>query len=285
VTATLTDAGLAPGIHQLSHADYHADPALSSTGARKLTPPSCPALFRYEQDNPPEPRRVFDFGTAAHNRLLGTGPEIVVIDAADRRKKATQETIADAHLDGKVPLLRKDYDVVLAMVAALETTPGVRQLLDRDWGTPETSVFWRDEPTGVMRRARLDWCPHFDPARRSLLVDYKTAASADPDKFVKSAADYGYHQQADWYRTGAIATGLAGSDAKFLFIAQEKTPPYLASVIELDTVAMRIGALLNRRALDLYARCVETDTWPGYVDDVALVSLPPWYERQFTEDL
>ena len=58
----------APGVYDIPAEDYHRDPvpggSLSSTGARKLLPPSCPAKFRYEQDNPPTPTAALDFGQA-----------------------------------------------------------------------------------------------------------------------------------------------------------------------------------------------------------------------------
>jgi hypothetical protein len=224
-------------------------------------------------------------GTIAHNLLLGAGPELVIVDAPDWKTKRAQELAAYARLADKVPILRDAYLEIQTMVAALKTDRRVAALLDQEWGTPETSIFWRDQPTEIMLRARIDWCPTLDPDRRSLLVDYKTSNTADPDEFPNTARKFGYHQQGAWYREAAIASGIADEDCKFLFIVQERTPPYLVSVIELDTPAMRIGALLNRRAINLYAECLEAGSWPGYSDNVDLVSLPIWYERLFTEDL
>lgn len=285
VDVDTSDAITEPGVYQLSHEQYHADPALSSSGARQLLPPSCPAKFRHEQLYGRIATRSMENGTLAHNLLLGAGPVIVTVDAPDWKTKAARDKAAVARLDGQVPILAHVYAEIEAMVAALKNTPGVAALLDHGWGTPESSIFWRDQPTSVMRRARLDWCPEPIPGRRSLLVDYKTSHTADPDEFPNTARKYGYHCQGAWYRDGAIAEGLAGEDCKFLFIVQETKPPYVASVIELDALAMRIGAMLNRRAIDLYLQCVIDDRWPGYTDDVALVSFPRWYEREHEEDL
>ena len=56
-----------PGIYEMTNEEYHSHRyALSSSGARKLLPPSCPAIFRYEQDHPQPPKKVFDIGSAAH---------------------------------------------------------------------------------------------------------------------------------------------------------------------------------------------------------------------------
>jgi hypothetical protein len=262
---------------------YHADPvpqgSLSSSGARKLLPPSCPALYRYERDNPPAPTDTFDLGHAAHQLALGVGPEIVVVDANDWRTNAAKEAKAQAHEDGKVPVLRDTYEQVIAMRDALHAHPIASALLG-DGGQGEVSLFWTDEPTGIWRRCRLDWKPA-PRTGRAIGIDYKTARSADPEKFAKSAVDYGYHQQHAWYLDGMVALDLADKDAAFVFIVQEKTAPYLVSVVQLDVEAVRIGRQLNRRAIGIYAECQSTNTWPGYADDVALVSLPFWYERQF----
>lgn len=272
---------LAPGIYRMAATDYHADPvpggSLSSTGARKLLPPSCPALFRHEQLHGTEPKRTFDLGHAAHAAVLGVGPDIVVVDADSWRTNAAKAQADEARAVGAVPILTAEHDQVQAMATALRAHPIASALLDPDRGTPEQALIWADNQTGVMRRALLDWLPEAGTGR-TVLADYKTCASANPADLAKAVDRFGYHQQADWYLTGAQALGLAGDDAAFVFICQEKAPPYLVTVIEPDHVAMRIGKTRNRRAIDIYDYCVRNDTWPGYADDIALVSLPPWAE-------
>jgi hypothetical protein len=279
---------LRPGIYAgLPDGVYHSDPvpggSLSSSGARRLLPPSCPALFRYEQDNGRPSKQAFDMGHAAHQRVLGIGPEIVKVDAEDWRTKAAREARDEAYARNAVPLLAAQFDVLEEMAEAIAAHPIAKALFKPDQGVAEASMFWPDEQTGIIRRSRLDWLPT-STDRRLIIADYKTSKSADPEQFAKDAMNYGYHQQADWYRDGVIALGLS-ADPAFVFVVQEKTPPYLVSVIELDVIALRIGRLLNRRALTRYAECVRTGRWPGYVDDVELVSLPGWYENKWTEEI
>src|ERR1700744_1626704 len=67
--------------HNIPDSDYHADRiTLSSSGARLLPPPSCPAKFRQYMNTPPRPRPEFDFGHLVHTGVLGTCSEIVVIN-------------------------------------------------------------------------------------------------------------------------------------------------------------------------------------------------------------
>jgi PDDEXK-like domain of unknown function (DUF3799) len=112
-----------------------------------------------------------------------------------------------------------------------------------------------------------------------IVPDYKTCVSADTDALSKAIAQHGYHLQADYYLDGAQALGLAGPDAAFVFICQEKTAPYLVTPVELDSTALRIAAMKNRQALQIYAHCTAEDHWPAYVDGIAFLSLPPWVER------
>ncbi|HEU4677076.1 MAG TPA: PD-(D/E)XK nuclease-like domain-containing protein [Motilibacteraceae bacterium] len=278
-----------PGIYPDVPAEvYHADPvpggSLSSTGARRLLPPSCPALYRYEQAHPPEPRRHIDLGQAAHRLVLGVGPELVVVDAPDWRTRAAREARDEAYAAGQVPLLAAEYDVVQAMAAALREHPIAAALLRPEGGQPEQSAFWRDRETGVICRARYDWLDLTRPGRL-IVADYKTCASAAPDDLQRAIYDHGYHIQAAWYLDGLRTLGYADESARFVLIFQERRPPYLVTVAQPDPAAMRIGAHLAREARHIYAECVRTGRWPGYTDDVALISLPAWVERNYEMEL
>lgn len=289
-----------PGVYpDIDPDDYHNDcvegGSLSSSGARALLPPGCPARFHYERHNPPAPKPHFDIGHAAHRLVLGVGPNIVSIDVTNKageivdnwQTKAAREQAEEIRATGAVPLLRKDYEAVHAMAEALRLHPIAGPLFHAGHGRAEVTLVWRDERTGIMRRCRLDWLP--DPRRgRMIIPDYKTAHAADLEALSKAMGSYGYHAQADWNRAGCQALGLADSDAQFVLVAQEKTAPYLVTVFQPDHEAMRIGAMQNRIAIDVYKRCVETDRWPDHSDDgdgpeVAHLPLPAWIERQWSD--
>jgi hypothetical protein len=277
-----------PGVYSVPAQEYHADPvqggSLSSTGARKLLPPSCPALFKHWQDNGGRPSRAFDFGHAAHLRVLGTGPELVLIKADNYRTKAAQQARDEAHEQGAVPLLPDEHATVLAMAAALRAHPVAAALFAHGSGLPEQTLVWRDTETGVTRRAMLDWLPESRPGRGLIVPDYKTAAHADVPSFEKAMADYGYHQQADWYLDGVRALGLSDLEPAFVFVVQEKNPPYLVNVIQPDVVALKWGHIQNEAALAVYRQCVATGRWPGYSDRVELGALPRYAEYRIETD-
>lgn len=259
---------------------YHAHPALSATGAKRIL--KAPALYRWEADHPSPSTSTFDFGKAAHRKVLGAGDNVEVLDFDSFRTKAAQDARDEATAAGRVPLLVKDWLVVEQMAAALQAAElapidgerfSVGDLFSD--GAPEQSLFWRDLETGVDCRARLDWLPAPAEGRRMVIVDYKTAASADPREFGKAADAYGYHLQQEWYLAGVRACGLA-PDPAFVFVVQEKTPPYLVTVAQLDADAAALGRARADRARRIFAECLASGRWPGYGERVHPIALPPW---------
>lgn len=282
MTATTTTTR-APGVYEMSDLEYHAHPALSSTGARKLLPPSCPALFQWEREHGRPDTRAFDMGHAAHKLALGVGPDIVELPYDSMRTAAAKDFVEQARAAGKVPLKADDYATVKAMAAALRAHSFAGLLFEPDSGRAEAALFWDDDPTGIGRRAKLDWLPNKTDGRL-VVPDYKTADSAEPAQFARSVVNYGYHQQSGWYLDAVTALDL-GDDPVFVFVVQEKRPPFIVSVIQLDVEALRIGRMLNRRAIDLFIECTAANHWPGYAEGVELTTLPFWYTRDFEDQI
>jgi hypothetical protein len=214
--------------------------------------------------------------------VLGAGPLIYPVIADSWRTNAAREAREQARSEGMVPLLIADHDRVRAMAYALQQHPFAGALLNPDGALVEQSLFWTDPDTEVMRRARLDAITHLADGR-TVIVDYKSCATAEPEACSKAMHNYGYHRQGAWYLDGAQALGLGDEDTAFLLVWQEKDPPHLVTVTYPDDIALRAARDDNRRALELYAQCVGTDTWPGYADDVIPLPLPAWVERRYLE--
>jgi hypothetical protein len=274
-----------PGVYEISADEYHADPipggSLSSSGARLLL--DCAARFKYQLDNAQPPKRTFELGHAAHAAVLGAGVQTKAIKYRNYQTKAAQEERDGLRSQGIVPLLPAEAEQVKAMAQALRAHPFASKLLDPAGGQPEQGLFWMDRPSGIVRRALVDWLPN-RRSGRMVIADYKTTKSARPLDLSKAVYDLGYHQQAAWYMDGITALGLADEPA-MVFIFQEKTPPYLVTVVELDIVALKIGRSLNRRAIDTYKTCRESGYWPPYSDGIELVPLPAWAEARHAEDI
>lgn len=279
---SIVDAGVVidqPGVYDaVPEAEYHGHRgSLSHSRARLLLPPNCPAKFRYQQDHPQPPKKEFEHGHAAHQRVLGAGPQLVLVDRDRWDTKECKAEVAAIRGRGDVPLKRADYDRVQAMADAIRAHPLASELLDPECAAVEQSVFWVDAEYGVWRRARIDaW-------RNDRLADYKTTASAAPEHVAKSIYNFGYHMQAAWYLDAAAAVGAEAD--MFLLVFQETVPPYLVNVVQPDDTAIHIGRQANRRALETFRDCTTSGVWPGYSDGIELIGLPGWAERDALNDI
>lgn len=289
--ATVVDG---PGVYDLPADEYHARPELSSTRVRKLLPPSCPAHFKHWLDSEGETKPAWEKGKAAHKLVLGAGPKVIAVkdewgqDPNAWRTDKVKARLAEIRDRGDVAVKQDVYDDVHAMADAIRKHPVAAALLDPSAGRAEQALIWRDERTGVMCRALVDFLRHPVAGRRFILPDYKHTGAeygASPEKVGRTMGDLGYHVQLAWYLMGVRALGLAGDDAEALLIVQEGRKPYLVTVAQPDPTAMRMGAIRCRQALDLYAECVAADRWPGYSDDVVLAELPPWETRELKGEI
>lgn len=270
-------------VHDLDEATYHAHGALSSTEARMLL--RTPAEYRWKKDNPPliEPSAKFDIGSAVHSKVLGTGYEIVEVEADNWMSKAAKEAREQARAEGKVALLTKELGPIDAAAEAVLAHPGARQLFSQP-GDAEVSVFATDLETGVDVRGRFDFLPtDFTlgaPSR--VAVDLKTTRDASPRGFTRSIADFGYDIQRAWYLDALHR--ITGEDAEFVFVAVEKEPPYLVAVHQLPTIWAEMGVTKARKARQVYAECMASGEWPGYGNEVFLLSPPTWLIYQHEEE-
>jgi hypothetical protein len=273
---TDTDYRIEAGVYELTDDEYFNGPlaraSLSSTGVRDIL--SSPARFRYRQQHGRPDTRAFDVGHAAHQLVLGAGPELVRIDADEWRSNAVKAEVAAVRAEGKVPLKPADWRTVFAMADALQAHPHAPKLITR--GEPEKTLLWRNQ--GLTCRAKVDWL------RADGIVDYKTCDRADLDSLTRSVWNYGYAIQAAWYLQGfrlLDLDALTRQEPFFAFVAQEKEPPYLVQCFQLTERALTYGDRKCAEALDIYRECLKTDEWPGYAtDDIPEIDLPSWVRTE-----
>jgi len=249
---------------------YHADPALSSTGIRHLL--KSPLHFQDWRTSEPADSPARLLGRALHCAVLE--PErfpaaYAIAPALDRRTKAGKEAWEGFLLEhpGAEVLTAEQGARVAAMAGALVAHPLVTPLLR---GTVELSGFWTDPATGVACRCR----PDLVHADGEVLLDLKTTRDASPEGFRRELAKWGLHNQAAHYHTGARAQGAKAAD--LVLLAVESDPPYAVGVYRLDDDAIDVGARRCREALETFARCTRTDTWPGYDPHILPLALPAW---------
>jgi hypothetical protein len=269
---------MTPGLHTLTAEQYHADPcptaSLSSSIASILIEQSpYHAWLAHPRLNANHTRTEssrFDLGSAAHMMLLERRTDrIVRVQADDWRTKAAKEARDAAQANGQYAVLERQYADIVAMCAAAQDymlTTEIGDILAT--GTPEQTCLWQE---GDM------WCrarPDMLSKDRRICLDYKSTASAAPEFIARQIGRMSYDLQAEWYTRGLC--NVLDHDVTFVFLFQEITPPYACSLISLANAYREVGALKVRRALDLWTKCVTTNTWGGYTNKILYCEPKPW---------
>lgn len=275
--------GLGQGLHEgIAEEQYHADllcdePTLSRSIARLLLDKSpLHAWTAHPRLNPAYRAKrtdTLDVGRAIHALALTNVDLCDVIDASDWKTKAAQEARDKSHQLGRVPVLPAQYKMISDMAEALQPF-----LVDLPEARREVTGIYRD--AGVLCRVRFDFLPH-DPA--APIYDYKTTTDATPQAFARAAWRYGYDLQAAWYaRAHKVLRGYAPGG--FIFIAQEKAPPYAVTLHRLTDGAYEYAERRCDEALTTWGRCLRLNDWPSYEPIIHEITAPPWsFDRD--EDL
>ncbi|GAB3211282.1 PD-(D/E)XK nuclease-like domain-containing protein [Nocardia tengchongensis] len=268
--------GLYPGVPDVV---YHRDPALSSSGARKLAM-SSPKEFRDERLRGREDKSEFDFGHLAHKYVLGEGADVEICDFPNWRSNAAQEAQDDARAAGRIPALPKEDEAAREMARIVLEHSVAGPLLAE--GEAELSGWWEDSETGVQLKFRTDWMTRING--RLWVPDYKTSKYSGRRGFAKAAGEFGYYMQQPFYTDGIEALGL-DDDPIFVFISQCKTPPYVVSVCDIEPADIDLGRALNRHAIRQYAQAQASGEWTDNTNQIDRVTLPAWVRYQAEEIL
>lgn len=213
-------------------------------------------------DTPKEDTAAMKFGRAVHSRLLepsSFSEQYAVAPECDRRTKEGKAIWAELMESGKEVISASDMDAILAMEREFPAhmISGAQT---------EVPLFWTDPETGVECKGRLD------AITEAYVIDYKTTTNAATDAFMREAIRYGYDLQAAMYLEAAKANGYKPKG--FIFIAQEKSAPYLVNVLHAGDAFIDRGLWIMRDLLAKYKECRDSDKWPGYGENELI--LPEW---------
>lgn len=213
-------------------------------------------------DTPKKDTPAMKFGRAVHSRLLqpeSFGTEFAVAPECDRRTTQGKAIWKELMESGKEVISQDDMDTILAMEAEFAAV-AKKYLAGAETEKP---LIWTDNESGVKCKGRLD------AITDDYVIDYKTTTDASTDAFRREALRYGYDLQAAMYLEAARANGYHPQG--FIFIAQEKSAPYLINVLHAGDAFLDRGAWIMRDLLAKYKECSEKDIWPGYgVNDLIL---------------
>lgn len=279
-----THKELTAGAYPISAEMYHADPcpqpSLSRTAIKDLVTRSpAHAWVNHPRLNPnhePQQSGRFDLGHAFEDVLLRGGTNLAVVAFDDWRTTAAKQQRDEAHAANKTPVLAKDADRVVSMVAACRQQlehhdPAIVGSLVYGLGVSEEALIWQED--GAWCRALLDWRPNDN----RVFIDVKTTSTkATADGWGRSVFwDTGCDIQAAWYLR-AIRKVLDVEDATFAFLVVEVDPPHAMSVMIPDRSTLHIGEAKVERGLELWRWCMKHDRWPAYPREAQLISPSPW---------
>jgi hypothetical protein len=260
-----------PGFYTgISNEAYHAGPGVSKSMLWTLHK-STPAHLRYGEK---KETKALDMGSAIDLAILEPHEfeAKVIRGPADRRGNKWKD--CEAANPGCLVLPERDHDTVLQVRDSVLANSFVRGIVDSPKAIRQGSGYAIDEETRLIVRCR----PDLLRPDLGIMLDLKSARDASPAGFGKAVAEYGYHVQEAWYPPILRAAGQQIEGTVFLVV--EKEPPYAHAVYELKPSAVAEGHAIARNALAVYAECLRSGEWPGYVSDrVVEIDIPRWAYR------
>jgi hypothetical protein len=207
-------------------------------------------------------------------------PDKTMALTANKEAKAQQEIINE----GKQMIEQKDYDNIVKLAANVKTFIS-DNLIESPEAIIEHSFYAKIifDKEGLFQKVEdiadfteleadkknadyiiIPICTKPDLVRPDIGmdIDVKSCVSAHPVKFSKDAYTMGYHVQ--------VAMGLDITSAvlktdidSFMFLALEKTPPYLGALYDAADFIEYGRAVYRKRLLNIY-KYSKKNYWPGY---------------------
>ena len=273
-------------IHHLPESEYHGTKALVSKSALDvfaITPMHYLASLDAELESRDLPQ--FRVGGAYHAGVLEPdlfGEKVIVMPDFGPMQSSINRRIRDEWLASEVRpknliwLSKSEYQTVSRMRDVLLTSRLGKKLLGRGFEA-EVTALWTCPETGLRCKARADSL-HSD---HGIFVDLKSALSAAPQAFRRSAGEHRYHVQDAMYSRAFEENDIFIEH--FLFLVQEKEPPYAYAAYQLTDTARARGEELYMRELRQLRQCIDEDYFPSYSDDVMPLDLAPFHARDWQE--
>lgn len=253
-----------PGIYyDVPEEDYFSIPAIHNSFISRFIDKS-PKHAWYEFTHSSPPTKSQKVGSLSHKALLE--PEIFHRDIipylpGDGRKgrvRNSKKLVKKLYPDAKEYIKFSQMEKYLKKAdEAMGNEIG--KSLQRNLAT-EVTMIVRDPETNLLLKCRWD-AIHFE---KEVGFDYKTTRNVNPRNFKWDIWKYGYYRQLAFYLH--VASILGYDMKKFLILAQEKKPPYVAVWFDLFAGALTLGTEEIQDALKDIRTCFDNNDFPGYVN-------------------
>lgn len=306
-------------IPDMTNEDYHSHPAVSKSGLDEFNRSPYHYWLKYLSPHKPPVKwtDAFTVGAALHALVLEPqhyerdfygdlkSIEGVIADSGDALKAACEEAglaksgtklelqsrlaennpnllfesdLRREHEEsnrGKIYVNPDQQKLCEALVSSINAHPKASEYLG-GFGAAEHSYFF--EYGGLELRCRPDYIRD-----DGMLVDVKTAQSANPHLFNKKAFDFRYHVQAAMYSM-AYEACTGKRPAGFTFVVVEKAYPHCVLVAESSPDFIAAGYQDLMKDLHGFAQCKKNDEWPSYNQDQVFSLEIPSYKQQYYKE-
>lgn len=181
-----------------------------------------------------------------------------------RRGKAYDEFAAA--VGNREILTAAEFEDGKRIATAVRSNPEALKIIENATGI-EQSFFSEDFATGVKTKCRPD------VLLGEHIYDLKTTRNAHIRSFISAIKSYRYNVQAAFYTDVCRSVGQDIQNFGFIVVDTE-TMPYQCTVFHrLSQEAIDAGRAEYQADLEVYARCLETNEWPGYPESYDEIGL------------
>jgi hypothetical protein len=117
-------------------------------------------------------------------------------------------------------------------------------------------------------------------------IDLKSSESANPRKLGRRFCDFGYDVQWGAY-TSALRHCLpefAGRESLDFLVFEPDCEFSSVVHVKLSPTFQELGERKWHRAVNIWAKCLAEDTWPGYSASTVYLEPPGWELSRFEEE-
>lgn len=244
----------------LSNEQYHSGPGISKSGLDHIA--HCPSSLPWSREAPvdDEKLKAMDFGSALHCLLLEPHlfdeqfVEAPQFNLRTNDGKAAWDAFKAEH-DDKIIMTAEESRKLKIMHGSVMAHPTARWIFEQA-GVNEASIYWNDDETGELCRARPDRIL----TDHHIIVDVKKVDGLE--RFEKHVEEFRYHVQHAMYCEGYKQH--FGIEPQFLFLAVSSSVSagrYAVDVVDLPPDWVQRGHELYREALETYHQCRVNDDW------------------------
>lgn len=262
-----------PGIYDLSSDAYHASEGISRSGIMEFRKSPLHYRHRYiSKTNQEKNTAAKAFGSVLHTYILEPqlfDKEYLVVPKVNRQSKAGKDEWAayeaKAAANNLVLVNESDFENVLRLSEALTANKVALDLIKK--GQAEKSIYFTDQSTGVLCKARPD------VLHENMVIDLKTSSDGTFRSFQRDIHKYGYYIQAAMIRDGIRAV-LNQEISSFIYVVLEVSEPYPVAIYILNEETIDKGEMVYKKELVKFKHCMEANDWPSY--EPREINLPPY---------